>query len=374
MKPQYLLILTTMLLMACSKGSEVDQKKAKLEELKQKQQSVNSEITKLEGELAVLQPNKQENVRITPVKTAPIAAGTFKHFIEVQGSLDSRSNVFITPKTAGSVSAVHVKEGDHVRKGQVLAVIDDAVLRQNVDELKTSLELSNTLYEKQKNLWSQKIGSEVQFLQAKNNKESLENKLKTLQSQIALNRITSPINGIVDEVKLKVGETANPMMGAIRVVDPTSIRVIAKVADSYIGSVRKGDAVIIRFPDLNREIEGKINFVGQVVNPTTRTFDIEVAITNKDQQLKPNMLAVIKINDQTKSNAIVIDENIVQKTEAGDIVFVATQENGRKVAKLRKVKTGLSYNGKVEILEGLQAGDQLITDGSQDLADGQRIS
>ena len=373
MKTRYLLILIPMLALACSKGSEVEQKKEKLAKLKEEQQSMAADVKELEEEINKLQPNQASNVRVVPVKTESVDKQAFKHFIQVQGTLDSRSNVMVTPKTGGAVTAVYVKEGDAVRKGQVLATIDDVVLRQSVNELKTSLDLANTIYERQKNLWDQKIGSEVQFLQAKNNKEGLESKLATLQSQLALNRITSPINGVVEAVQVKVGETANPAFGAVRVVDPTNIRVIAKVADTYIGNVRKGDAVRITIPDLNREIEGKINFVGQVVNPSSRTFDSEVSVDNRDRQLRPNMLAQVNINDQTKSDAIVINENIVQKTAAGDIIFVATEEGGKKVAKQRKVTTGLSYNGQVEISEGLKAGEQLITEGFQDLVDGQPV-
>jgi membrane fusion protein, multidrug efflux system len=373
MKSKYWLILTTTLLLACSKGSELDQKKEELAELKKEQQDRAAEIQQLEKEVATLQPNSQANVRVIPVKTASVSAQPFKHYIQVQGTLDSRSNIMVTPKTAGVVTAVYVKEGDAVRKGQVLATIDDAILRQSVSEVQTGLELANTIYERQKNLWDQKIGSEVQYLQAKNNKESLERKLETLQSQLAQNKIVSPINGVVDQVVVKVGEGAGPTMGAVRVVDPTDIRVVAKVADTYIGSVRKGGSVIVTIPDLNREIEGKINFVGQVVNPTTRTFDIEVSVNNANRQLRPNMLALVNINDQTQPNAIVINENIIQKTAAGDMIFVATEEGGKKVAKQRKVKTGLSYNGQVEIQEGLSAGEQLITDGFQDLVDGQPV-
>lgn len=373
MKSPYLLILIPVLALACSKGSEVEQKKEKLNKLKKEQQATAQEIKKLEEEVNKLQPNQASNVRVIPVKTESVGQQAFKHFIQVQGTLDSRTNVMVTPKTGGAVTAVYVKEGDAVRKGQVLATIDDAVLRQSVNELKTSLDLANTIYERQKNLWDQKIGSEVQFLQAKNTKEGLERKLATLQSQLALNRITSPINGVVEAVQVKVGETASPAAGAVRVVDPTHIRVIAKVADAYIGNVHKGDAVRITVPDLNREIEGKINFVGQVVNPATRTFDIEVSVDNRDRQLRPNMLAQVNINDQTKSDAVVINENIVQKTAAGDILFVATEEGGKKVARQRKVKTGLSYNGQVEIIEGLKPGEQLITEGFQDLVDGQPV-
>jgi RND family efflux transporter MFP subunit len=275
----------------------------------------------------------------------------------------------VSPKTGGVVTAVYVKEGDRVSKGQVLAVIDDAVMRQSVEELKTSLDLATTVYQKQENLWNQKIGSEIQYLQAKNNKESLERRLQTLNSQLAMNRITSPLSGTVDEVNVKAGEAASPGLGVVRVVNLAEVKVKAQVADSYISAVKKGDEVKIILPDIKENIDGKISFVGQVVNPQSRTFDIEVTLNNRDNKLKPNMLAVININDKTTQNAIVIEENFVQQTETGNVVFVA----GSQKAEARKVKTGLSYNGNVEILEGIKPGDSVITNGYQDLVDGQAI-
>jgi RND family efflux transporter MFP subunit len=273
----------------------------------------------------------------------------------------------------GVITSVSVKEGDRVSKGQTLAVIDDAVLRQSVEELKTGLDLANTVFEKQQNLWNQKIGSEVQYLQAKNNKEGLERKLATLNSQLAMARITSPISGVIDEVNIKPGEAAAPGLGVIRVVNLSDIKVKARVADSYIGAVKKGDEVKITLPDIKEEFSGKVSFVGQVVNPQSRTFDMEVSLKNRDEKLKPNMLAIVNINDKTVKDAIVIDANFVQQSESGDIVFVAGTEGNSQKAEMRKVKTGLTYNGQVEVLEGLKAGERLITSGYQDLVDGQVI-
>jgi RND family efflux transporter MFP subunit len=273
----------------------------------------------------------------------------------------------------GVITSVLVKEGDRVSKGQTLAVIDDAVLRQSVEELKTGLDLASTVFEKQQNLWNQKIGSEVQYLQAKNNKEGLERKLATLNSQLAMARITSPISGVIDEVNIKPGEAAAPGLGVIRVVNLSEVKVKARIADSYINAVKKGDEVKITLPDIKEEFSGKVSFVGQVVNPQSRTFDIEVSLKNRDEKLKPNMLAVVNINDKTVKDAIVIDANFVQQSESGDIVFVAGTEGNSQKAEMRKVKTGLTYNGQVEVLEGLKAGERLITSGYQDLVDGQVI-
>lgn len=372
MKNTHKLIFATILAFACNSGSEVDKKKKELAELKAQQQEISGQIKKLETELATLVPAKNTETRIKLVEVTAVQPQTFKHYISVQGTIESDNNVMVSPKTGGVITAVYVNEGDRVSKGQVLALIDDAVMRQSVEELKTGLELATTVYEKQENLWKQKIGSEIQYLQAKNNKESLERRLQTLNSQIAMNRITSPINGTVDAVNIKAGEAAAPGLGVIRVVNLSEIKVAARVADSYISAIKKGDEVNITLPDIKEEIQGKISFVGQVVNPQSRTFDIEVTLNNRDNKLKPNMLAVVNINDKTAQNAIVIEENFVQSSENGNIVFVAGSQNGQK-AQARTIKTGLSYNGKVEILEGLKSGDSLITTGYQDLVDGQAI-
>ncbi len=373
MKNTHIFIALALLAFSCSSSSEADQKKEELAKLKSEQQEIAGKIKTLETELATLAPVKSTEGRVKLVDVKPVQPQTFKHYLSVQGTVESDNNILISPKTGGVITSVNVNEGDRVSKGQVLAIIDDAVIRQGVEELKTGLDLATTVYEKQKNLWDQKIGSEVQFLQAKNNKESLERKLATLNSQLAMTRITSPISGVIDEVNIKPGEAAAPGLGVIRVVNLSEMKVKARMADSYIGTVKKGDEVNISLPDIKEELNGKISFVGQVVNPQSRTFDIEVSLKNRDEKLKPNMLAVVNINDKTAQEAIVIDANYVQQSESGEVVFVAGTEGNSQKAQMRKVKTGLTYNGQVEVLEGLKAGENLITSGYQDLVDGQVI-
>mgnify|MGYP002779592970 CR=1 FL=1 len=345
-------------------------KKTQLAELKKQKTEIDSKIAALEKELGA---GKKENTRVTVVMAQPVQPQTFQHFVEVQGTLDSRNNINVTPKMGGNVTQVFVKEGDYVRAGQTLLVTDDATLRQNLAQLETGYELAKTTFERQQNLWNQKIGSEIQYLQAKNQKESVERQIATLKTQLAMARVTSPISGTVNAVNVKIGEMAAPGMPAVQVVNLADMKVEAKVADSYINNIKKGDPVTVRFPDIGEEVKAKVTFTGQVVNPMSRTFDIEVALPNKGNKLKPNLLAIVSINDKTKPNTLVIDENLIQRTEQGDIVFVTTQENGKTVARSKKVTRGLSYNGKVEITEGLAAGDLLVTAGSQDLVDGQPV-
>lgn len=365
----------TLLLAACSgeKKEGVEAKREELTKLKSEQRELDKKIKTLESELAKLDPAKAAETRVKAVTVTPLTNNTFRHYVEVQGTVDAKNNVLVTPQMGGAVTAMYVKEGDYVKAGTVLARVDDSILRQSMEEVKNQLSLATTLYEKQKNLWDQKIGTELQYLQARNNKESLERKLATLNTQLSQSRVVSPIAGVVDQVNVKVGELASPGMGVVRIVNLSNLKVVAKVADAYVASVKKGDEVIIKFPDLNRDYNARVSFVSTTVDPLSRTFTIEANLPSSSD-IKPNMLAQVQINDAVKKDALVIDQNLVQSTEKGQVVYVAATEGSRKVAKAKTVKTGLSYNGQVEIVEGLQAGDQLITMGYQEVADGQVIS
>ncbi|WP_128547299.1 efflux RND transporter periplasmic adaptor subunit [Larkinella soli] len=375
MKSYYAIGLAATLFLACSseKKSDPASKKQELAELKKQQTELSAKIKSLETELAKSDPTQAEQVKVKDVVVAPLTATTFKHFVELQGTIDAKNNVQVSPKSGGPITAVYVKEGDAVRAGSVLAKIDDQILRESIEEIRNQLTLANTVYEKQANLWKQQIGTEIQYLQAKNNKEGLEKRLVTLNAQLSQSNVTSPISGVVDQVNVKAGETAMPGMGIVRVVNLSQLKVVAKVADTYAGSVRNGDPVVVRFPDVNKELTTRINFVSTTVDPLSRTFTIEAPLPS-DNGLKPNMLAQVKINDVSKPKAIVINQNLVQSTENGQLVYVAVNEGGKKVAKARPVKLGLSYGGQVEVTEGLQAGDQLIMQGYQELVDGQPIN
>jgi len=375
---RHILIITamTVLLSACGGGEKkegVAGKKEELAKLKAERAETEKKIKALEIEITKLDPNKAAEAKVKPVSVDTLNAETFRHYVELQGTVDAKNNVLVTPKSGGAVVAMYVKEGDYVKAGGIIGKIDNSILTESIEELKTQMSLANTIYEKQKNLWDQKIGTEVQYLQAKNNKEALERKLSTLNAQLSQTNIISPMAGVVDMVNVKVGEMASPGMGVVRVVNLSNLKVTAKVSDTYAASVKKGDEVIVKFPDLKKEYKARITFVSTAVDPLSRTFTIEANLpTSKD--IKPNMMAQVQINDAISKNALAIDQNYVQSTEKGNVVYVAVTEGNKKVAKAKEVKTGLSYNGKVEILSGLTAGDQLITLGYQEVSDGQPIS
>lgn len=374
---KHILILTAMTVLLAACGGEdkngLAGKKEELTKLKTERAESEKKIKALEIEISKMEPNKVIEAKVKPVSIDTLNAETFRHYVELQGTVDAKNNVLVTPKTGGAIVAMNVREGDYVKAGSIIGKIDNSLLTESVEELKTQMSLANTLYEKQKNLWDQKIGTELQYLQAKNNKESLERRMSTLNAQLSQTNIVSPMAGVVDMVNVKVGEMASPGVGVVRVVNLSNLKVTAKVSDTYAASVKKGDEVIVKFPDLKKEYKARVSFVSTAVDPLSRTFTIEANLpTSKD--IKPNMMAQIQINDAISKNALAIDQNFVQSTEKGDVVYVAITEGNKKIARAKEVKTGLSYNGKIEILSGLAAGDQLITLGYQEVSDGQPIS
>jgi hypothetical protein len=282
--------------------------------------------------------------------------------------------VFVSPQTGGALTKIFVKIGDYVTKGQKIATIDNSILRNSMQEVEIQLETAKTIFERQKNLWDQKIGTEVQYIQAKSAVESLERRINTLKSQDGLNVVLSPIAGVVDEVRLKAGEIAAPGIGIVRIVNFSDLKVVANVPDTYAGTISKGDMVKIKFPDLQKEISAKLSYVSQTINQVSRTFIVEAKVPNFDKSLKPNLTAIMNVNDQSKGAAIVITESFVQNTEQGSIVYVAETVGNKKIARAKVVKTGLSYDGKIEIISGLTSGDLLITQGYQEIVDGQLIN
>jgi membrane fusion protein (multidrug efflux system) len=364
------------LFFACGQKEKGDLagKKEALAALKSEKSAIDNKISQLESEISLLDTNSSKSQKIKQVSLTTLAPEQFQHFVSVQGSVEADENVMVTSKMPGLITSIKVRQGDMVKQGQILAVLDDDVLQKSIDEVKIGLAQVVVMYEKQKSLWDQKIGTEMQYLGLKNQKESLEKKLITLKSQESQTLVTAPFSGVIDEVFVKQGSLASPGIPLMQLVNVNLLKAVAKVPDSYVAYIKEGDNVSVRFPDLDKTISATVGYVGRIVDPLSRTFKIEVKVPSENGSLKPNLLAMIQINDKTSKSAIVIEENIIQPTEAGKIVFVATEEKGQKIARQKTVTTGLSYNGKVEILSGLSAGENLITTGYQDLADNQPIS
>lgn len=353
------------LMIACKPGPGGD-KKATLEKLKKQRGELNKQIAEIEQELAAGDTAKKEKVANVIVGT--IIPSAFKNYIEVQGKVDADENVSLSPETPGVITKINVKVGDEVQKGQLLAETDNKVLQQSIAELQSGIELANTMYQKQKNLWDQKIGTEVQFLSAKNQKEGLDKKMATLQQQLIMTQIKSPINGTVDAVDIKIGEMAAPGIPAIRVLNFDNLKVKGEVAETFASRVKKGNTAEVIFPDAQDTIITRISYAARVISPLNRTFTVQIEL-DKNKEYHPNMVAIIKIVDYMKEGAIVVPLNTIQKAQEGDFVFIAERNKAKKV----RVKLGHIYKGQAEVLEGLKEGDKIITKGFQELNEGEEI-
>lgn len=364
MKKIFLLPVLAIAIISCNSGG--GDKKAELDKLKKQEADIRTKITALEAELNA----NDSTEKSFSVSTAVLKAVPFKNYIDVQGRVDADENIALSTEMPGTVTKINVKAGDEVSAGQVLAETDARAISQQISDLQTNAALVNQVYEKQKNLWDQKIGTEIQFLQAKTNKESMEKKMSALQEQMRMSKIISPINGTVDAVDIKLGQAIAPGVPAIRVINFSNLKVKADVAESYASKIKKGSEVIVHFPDMDDSLVTKVNFVSRAINNASRTFTVEVLLDDK-KEYHPNMVARLNINDyQSPQPVITVPVRTIQKDES-NMPFVFVAENG--IAKKRIVTLGKEYKGQAEVTSGLKEGDVLVTLGYDLINDGDHI-
>ena len=370
----------------------LNEKKATLEKLQGEKLKTEAEITHLQEEIAKLDPSAIA-AKTKLVGVSPVLVENFVHFIDLQGKIDAENISHISPNGMGGlVKAIYIKQGQPVKKGQLLLKLDDKVQQQNVvaarqqlQGVKTQLNYAKSIYDRQKNLWDQGIGTEVQLLTAKTNVESLENQLKAMSEQVQLavvqantTNIYSDVSGIADIVNVKVGETFTGFTGngapQIQVVNTSNLKIVSSIPENYISSLKVGTPVVVTVADLDKTIKTNISVISQSIDPSLRGFITEAKIPY-DAALKPNQTAVMKIQDYAVANAVVIPVNIIQTDESGKYVYVSEkQPDGTLVARKKPVVMGQVYGDKAEIKSGLKAGESLITEGYQSLYDGQHIS
>ncbi len=346
-------------------------KKAELEKLKKEQSELSTKIADLEKEVASTNGDSTVTIRTKDVDVQELQPQAFNHYVQTQGHVEAEDNIMVSAKSAGVITQVYVKEGQSVSKGQVLAQIDNSVVLQSIAGMKAQLDLANSVYDRQKNLWDQKIGTEVQFLQAKTNKESLEKQLGALYEQSEMAKIKSPINGTLDEVNVKIGENAAPGQPAARVVNTSDLKIVAAISESFITNVKKGDKVEVSIPELKKDIKGTVTFVGKTIDLLSRSFAVEVKLpANAD--LRPNMSAVIKVIYKTEPAAIVVPVNLVQDVNGEKIVYIAESDGKNTVARKKVVEVVGVFGGGAQV-NGLKKGDKIVTVGYQSLTDGEFI-
>jgi membrane fusion protein, multidrug efflux system len=367
--PTYLLLLLASLaLWGCN--SEGKDPQTLLNDKKKQLATLQTEIAQLEKQLGVGKPDASQATGKL-VELLPIEKADFAHFIEVQGTVETDQNINVMPEMQGIIKSVLVKEGQSVSAGQVIATVDQSLLQTQIIELETRLDFAQTLYEKRQNLWKQNIGSEIEYLQAKNQKETLEKNLSTLKTQMGKANVVAPIAGVIDAVFAKQGEMASPAMPMFRVINLSQVKVVADVSEAYLASVKKGDEVLVSMPAMGVERKEKINFISQSINPSNRTFKVQIDISNTEGLFKPNAVATVKINDFLQKEAVTVPSQLVQLgTDGNKFLYIARKEQDRKVAKKVLVETGISYEGKTLITQGLDGSEELILKGYNEVIDG----
>ena len=327
--------------------------------------------SKSEKTTTTTETKKTDSGRTTPVAVTEVQPVQFNANVEIQAQINSDENVQATPQSPGIVKSILVRPGQKVSKGQVLATLDASTVDRNIDALGPQLSLTKTLYEKQKTLWEQNIGTEVQLMQAKTSYESVQKQIEAAKAQRDMFRIVSPINGTVDAVSLKEGDVATPgnTNNGIKVVSYDKLKAEANIGENYLGKVKQGNPVTLMFPDMNDSIKTTLTYVSQAVDPISRAVLVQIQLPN-NSKLHPNMSCIMKINNYQNPQALIVPVSVIQRTPNGDIVYVA--DNGK--ARSASIKTGQSANGMVEILSGLNAGDQVITTGYEDLSEGDAVT
>jgi len=368
MKHIFLIAIASITLFSCSRPSELDKKKSELATLKTQEKQLKDKIKKLEEEIVKLDTSKKaiENLEIALM---PVKSELFKTYIDIQGRVEADENVSISTQSPGIITRINVKPGDVVSKGQVLAETDISALGQQIADLETNYALAKQAFTKQQNLWKQNIGTEMQFLQAKTQKESLEKKMALMQEQVRMSKIIAPISGTVDAVNIKIAQMVAPGMAAISIVNYNSLKVKADMAESYSAKVKSGNPVKIYFPDINDSIMGKINYAARAINPMTRTFAVEILLP-AGSKFHPNMVAKLKINDyQSPKPVLLVPVKYIQKDN--NELYVLVEEN--MVAVKKTISINREYNGIAEVVSGLSEGDKIITEGYDLVSAGDKV-
>ena len=366
---QLAVIISFSLLVACSPGG-IDDKKAELDSYRQKVEEYNQKIAELEAELENEQADP-ETIELLPVEIKEMNPEFFARYFEVTGVMEAMNDAYISPEVNGQIQTIAVERGSRVRKGDLILKLDTDVTQKTMEEVETSLELAKRVFTKQEELWEQNIGSELQYLEAKNGMESLEARLATLQQQLEMSHVTAPFSGIIDDIMVKEGELASPGIPLVHLVNLSNMRVSANVSESYLSSLSQGDQVELRFPAYpDMVIKAGVSRLGEVIDPQTRTFTLEVEMKNAGEKLKPNMLTSVRIQDYRNDQAMVVPTFILRQDFNGTFLFKVAEANGVSKAKKTYVKRGITVQDQTLIAEGLSPGDLVVTKGFNLVSDG----
>lgn len=365
-----LIILAAIALVSCGGKKSQEDIRKQIAGYQDQIATLNGKIKDLQSLLTDSTLNANSNLKI--VSTEPANTKHFDHYIEVQGRLDGDNNVNVFPEAPGMVKAINVKEGQQVSAGQIIATLNSSAVQEQLKAMEVQLKLAIDVYNRQKSLWDQNIGSEVQYLQAKTAKEALESQVAGVKKQIDMYVIKAPVAGTIESLPIKIGQMAGPQIPVCVIVNFSALKAVAELAEAYTAKVKQGDVVKIIVTDLKKEINARVDFCSRYVNPVNRTFTIESHFAGSND-MKANMVAVVKINDYKSDNMFVYPINMVQNDQKGQYVFVISKEGNKNIVQKKHVTTGQSYNGLTEITGGLSKGDNVITTGYLTIEEGEEV-
>lgn len=378
------LLIMTLFLASCGGGEQksvesviesenLEAIRAKKTELVGQQNLIKQDIKKLDIVIAELDKAK----KIPLITTFNLEESDFKHFLELQGNVTTKDLLMIYPEYSGVLTNVYVVEGQKVRKGEVLAKIDDGGLSQQLAQLKIQAELAKTTFERQQRLWDQKIGSEMQYLQAKSNYEAQDQAIAQLEQQVAKTIVRAPFSGTIDDVLTEQGSVVMPgQTELLRIINLDNMYIVTDVPEKYIANITRNKKVEVEFPVLGKKIDSKVRQVGNFINPANRTFKVEVSVPNKDKSIKPNLTAKLRINDYSNQNALLIPQGIISENADGEqYIYIVTDKagNDEAVAEKKIIQTGLTQGDYIEVISGLEAGNEIILEGARSVNDGQTV-
>ena len=342
----------------------------KRDSIKTEYRTLGAELAKIEAEITALDTSR----KVVNVTARKADRTTFSHFFKIYGSIQTDNNTLVYPSTQGEIIKIYVEEGQPVSKGQTLLSIDSEIILKNIEEVKVQISLAQDIYNKQEKLWEKNIGSEMDYLRAKNNLESLNTKLETLKAQKGKNNITAPYSGTIDEIMVKNGQLVSPGISTMRIVNLDEVYLKADVPEGYIKTIGKGTPVNVIFPSIEEEVTTQIDETGRFINPANRTFTARIDLQNQNNKLYPNLLGMLEIQDYSNDSALVIPARLIQENAEGEsYIFTVKSEGEAHYSILQPIEVGMTYNGVTEVLSGLQDSDVIIDKGSRNVSDNQLI-
>lgn len=375
----YTILVLMLVVTACGGGgkrytNDLDGKMQELNDKKKTLSTIKGEIASLEKEIKKLNPKAfEKEKKNTPITIDTADVRTFEEFVDIQGSIETKGNYTITSEMPGVLTSLTVSEGDYVKKGQLVGTIDVQSIQKSIAEIEQQLVFARDLYQRRSKLWNQKIGSEIEYLSAKNQVEALEKSLETVKVNLSKAQIYSPANGEIMMVNIHQGELASPGMPIATILNTSNLQIVADVPETYLKNVKKGEYINIEIPALEMEKRARISKISSVVNPANRTFKIEADVSNSGGVLKPNLLTLVKISKFRQPNAVVVPTNLIQQGLEGEFIYIVEESGGKKVAKQQNVKRGISANGETVIEKGLKGKEVLIAEGSRLVKNGDLV-